>query len=116
MHTKTRTTTLVAALLDQDMPALVPERTILEPDFYDEGKAWWIGTDAVVGYDALTFHLIGDILVRGGWLARRTTPADHGITVEPLNPAYHDVSSDVVGYGDNLTLWRLAQRTVLIDL
>lgn len=118
--TTTRTTTLLSALLGDDTPALpagvveADALAIREPDFFDDGMAFWIGGDLAIGcpIQNLAARMAQDIDA-SGWFARRhVTPWERGFALElhgdtvPSHPAKPD--------DDCYSLWRLVTDTVLV--
>lgn len=81
----------VAVLADLDMNApakrrrtereIVPAR---EPDFYDEGMAWWISDLGAVGFEVEHHEVAAERLDNHGWKVRQgILPSECGFVVMP---------------------------------
>lgn len=93
------TTTAIMATLDHAAPAWTIEKftgSLREPDFYDEGKAYWLTPEAVVSIDVLKVTEIEHILAleprirhhENGWT--RIHPSHYGVQVDALDGRSHD--------------------------
>lgn len=104
--------TSIVAVLDDDEPAMLRVSTTAEPDFYDDGFAWWIGADATIGCATDMQHKAAEVAERGGWLARTGSyPSAYGFVVMPHN--FGEVLSGPLSkHNDQHALWRMVQDTI----
>lgn len=91
----TRVGTLVAIEFDLDAPAkkrrTAPGDTLREPDFIEDGQAYWIGEDGVVGVDLALLHRFADHLAdsdRFALRAYRVRAFESGEPIPSLNAIY----------------------------
>lgn len=107
------------ALLDASMPAKVTNRVTdgwvmpisRQPDFYDNGMAWWVGEYGVVGYNATCWSKAASVIEGHGIkVTQAVTPSEYGFTVEPYGLPFEAC----MGKGRNLayTLWTIAEQAV----
>lgn len=111
-NTITRTSERVAIVLDLDERPLLEvdadDAQLREPDFFDDGFAYWIGPDATVLVEEAAIANLERVLARGG--VPNQYPTYDGILVQPHGevPAYN-VSGRKA---DVVRVWMLARRTL----
>lgn len=117
----TERTFLVA--LDVDQPAVLAatpdgyDARLREPDFREDGEAFWIGDRATV-HTALPETALLDHLERGGFHTRMgREPIDLGIAVDLHDPEYVNGSCLVLGdvLGPVYSPWTIAWHTAVAD-
>lgn len=109
---------MIGVRVDGSEPAdQTPAFRIRVPDMHDDGRAYWFGSDAVVGCDSKLVLDIGRIVDVGSYKARQgISPESLGIMVTPFLDGYHNISSAVHGKNARLyDLWALAAETVLAN-
>lgn len=119
------TTTAIVAVLTEDEPANRLLSTLRHPDFYEDGRAYWLTSDAVVHVDINEMHRVVPALAqderyqadvkhfehmslpnRMGWT--RIHPSQYGIEVD----SYFDHGRGLEAH-DAHGAWVLARKAVL---
>lgn len=136
--TTTKTKQRVIAVLDVDAPAkVVTHRTpmLREPDGWDDGRATWIGDNAVVSVDVDKYLNMGtvtlptplmsrdflDLVTRGGTHALHgKVPGEFGIDVD-LFASVDQYARDYAAaplnrHKGEYVLWSYVQHTMLVNL
>lgn len=127
MSTTTTTKTAVIAFVDPNAPAKVVQHVgaTREPDFYDNGLAFWIGDDGTVAVPIEDFLAdatadvawakagLVDTLAQEGWYARTgVRTVEKGIAVLP----HGDVPTTApIGHAFEYHTWRMAHDTIVVD-
>lgn len=89
------------------------------PDYFEDGKAWWITEYGVVGFDSATWSQAANVAFNHGTKARMgKLPTDYGFTVLDLDeaigefPAEHAWPAGMGRRNYAYTLWTIVDHAV----